>query len=57
VQAQLAPLTRGVLDAEVEGRDGITPYASWVGHFQLWPLVLLAAALIASLGRWKQPSP
>ncbi len=38
VTAQLPRLTRAALDAEVQGRSGLTPYAFWVGHFGLWPL-------------------
>lgn len=41
--------TRGALVGEVEGRNGVTPYAQWVSRFGLWPfwggagvLVLLA---------------
>ena len=41
---------RGVLVGEVEGRDGITPYAWWAARFGLWPwwgliftIVLIAA--------------
>ena len=30
--------TRGVLVGQVEGRNGITPYAWWVSRFGLWPL-------------------
>lgn len=30
--------TRGVLQAEVEGRTGITPYAAWASRFGLLPL-------------------
>jgi apolipoprotein N-acyltransferase len=45
VTAQLPRYTRGVLDAEVQGRDGITPYVAWASRFGLWPLVLLAAAV------------
>ncbi|MFI5447539.1 apolipoprotein N-acyltransferase [Polaromonas sp. UC242_47] len=45
--------TRGVLVGEVEGRQGITPYAWWVSRFGLWPLWLGAAGLVllAWLGR------
>jgi apolipoprotein N-acyltransferase len=58
VTAQLAPFTRGALDAEVEGRDGLTPYAHWVGHFHLLPLALPALLLLAVLGRWRRrPAP
>ncbi|MFS2050093.1 apolipoprotein N-acyltransferase, partial [Variovorax sp. CT11-76] len=34
----LPRLTRGVLEAPVEGRTGLTPYARWVAHLGLWPL-------------------
>jgi apolipoprotein N-acyltransferase len=57
VTAQLPPFTRGVLDVQVEGRDGHTPYARWVGGLGLWPLALAALALLAVLGRWRQPAP
>ena len=36
--------TRGVLNGEVQGRSGITPYAWWVGRFGLWPLWALGLA-------------
>jgi apolipoprotein N-acyltransferase len=53
VTAQLPRYTRGVLEAEVQGRDGITPYVAWASRFGLWPLVLWAAAvpLAFALGR------
>jgi apolipoprotein N-acyltransferase len=57
VTAQLPPFSRGVLDVEVEGRDGMTPYAAWVSGFGLWPLALSALALIAALGRWRKAAP
>lgn len=41
---------RGALEAEVEGREGLTPYARWAGHFGLWPL--FAVALLAVLARF-----
>jgi apolipoprotein N-acyltransferase len=46
----LAPHTRGVLQGEVTGRRGLTPYARWAGHWGLWPLVGLALLLIGGLG-------
>ncbi|MEA3393648.1 MAG: apolipoprotein N-acyltransferase [Pseudomonadota bacterium] len=38
VTAALPRHTRGVLSGEVEGRQGLTPYAWWVSRFGLWPL-------------------
>ena len=43
VVAMLEPFTRGVLDAEVQGRRGRTPYARWAAAAGLWPLAALAA--------------
>lgn len=49
VTHMLPRLTRGVLEAQVEGRDGLTPFAWWVSRFGLWPLWLsaLAVAVVA----------
>jgi apolipoprotein N-acyltransferase len=57
VTAQMKPLERGVLQAEVEGRNGVTPYAKWAEAFGLWPLVLLALSILATCGRWKKAAP
>jgi apolipoprotein N-acyltransferase len=38
--------TRGVLTGSVEGRQGITPFAWWAGRFGLWPLWILAIAIL-----------
>jgi len=46
VQAALAPHTQGILRAKVQGREGTTPYAWWAGRFGLWPLVLVACAVL-----------
>ena len=46
VTAALPPFQREVLRAEVEGRAGLTPYARWVSRLGLWPLALLAAAVV-----------
>jgi len=49
VTAQLPALVAGTLDAEVEGRQGATPYARWLAAFGLWPLWLLGLAVVAGL--------
>jgi len=45
--------TRGVLVGEVEGRTGTTPFAWWVSRFGLWPIwiVALAIVLVAAYAR------
>jgi len=48
VTASLPRLTQGVLDAEVQGRTGLTPFAWWASRFGLWPLTLLALLIVAS---------
>ncbi|MBO9652516.1 MAG: apolipoprotein N-acyltransferase [Variovorax sp.] len=48
VTHELPRLTRGVLEAEVEGRTGITPYAFWVSRLRLWPLWALSLAVVAA---------
>ncbi len=48
VTASLPRLTQGVLDAEVQGRTGLTPFAWWASRFGLWPLTLLALVIVAS---------
>ncbi len=48
VTAQLQPLTRGVLEALVQGRQGRTPFAWWASQAGLWPLVAAALALLAA---------
>ena len=54
VTHQLPRLTRDRLVAQVEGRDGLTPYARWASRWGLWPawgLCLVVVAVIASLRR------
>jgi apolipoprotein N-acyltransferase len=46
VTARLPSDLPGVLEAEVEGRIGDTPYAVWVSRFGLWPAWALALVLI-----------
>ena len=48
VTQALPPFTRGVLEARVEGRDGLTPYVRWVAPFGLWPLALASFVVVVS---------
>lgn len=50
--AQAPRNTRTVLVSEVEGRNGITPYAWWLARLWLWPFWLGAAGLV--LLAWHQ---
>lgn len=43
----LPVLTQGVLVGEVQGREGLTPYAWWVSRYGLWPLLVGALVLVA----------
>ena len=47
VGAALPHYTRSVLQGEVEGRTGITPYAWWLARYWLWPLWLLGTGVVA----------
>ena len=51
VLAELPRHTQGVLQAQVEGRSGITPFAWWAGRAGLWPLVVLALVVCVVVGR------
>jgi len=46
ITAALPRYTRGVLEGEVQGRQGVTPFAWWVARFGLWPLWLTALAIV-----------
>lgn len=46
ISSALSRATRGVLDGEVEGRIGVTPYARWVAHLGLWPLWLMGFGVV-----------
>ena len=46
VTASLPSHTQGVLVAEVQGRDGVTPFAFWVSRLGLWPLWLGCMAVV-----------
>ena len=51
VTAQLPTQHRGVLEAEVQGRSGLTPFARWSARAGLWPLIgaALGVLLVAGL--------
>ena len=52
VLVKAAPAMRTLLEAEVEGRKGSTPYARWLQAFGLWPLwLLIVAGLALTLAR------
>ena len=44
VTGALKPFTQGVLQATVQGRTGLTPFARWAAAWGLWPLLALALA-------------
>ena len=46
VTGMLPRFTRGSLVGNFEGRSGLTPYARWAAAFGLWPLWLLAVAVV-----------
>ena len=56
VVAELAPHTRGVLLARVQGRQGVTPFAWWAARFGVWPLWAGAALVVLALSRGR-PGP
>lgn len=47
VTQRLAGQTRGVLLAQVQGMQGVTPYAAWVGRVGLWPVALCCVLMVA----------
>ena len=49
-------MTSGVLEAEVEGRSGSTPYARWLAACGLWPLWVLAITVLGLAG-WRKHAP
>lgn len=59
VRAWMEPQVRGVLEAQAEGREGLTPYAQWAGRFGLLPLWGLAGLLLlgaAAAARRSRPT-
>ena len=55
VTHSLPRFTQGVLDAEVQGRTGLTPFAWWASKMGLWPLFI--AALLIVLMHTLAPAP
>lgn len=49
VTHQLPRLTRDRLVAQVEGREGLTPYARWAGRWGLWPVWGLCLSVVAAI--------
>ena len=58
VTAWLPPFSRATLDATVEGRQGLTPFARWASHFGLAPAWALAGLplLLALAARARRPA-
>lgn len=54
VSARLPPLVRGVLEGEVDGRMGATPYARWLAALGLWPLWGIALLTLIGLRKAAQ---
>lgn len=49
--ASLPHLTAGALVGEVQGRDGLTPFAWWAARWGLWPLWLFALGVVVWAAR------
>lgn len=54
ITARLPALQRGVLEAQVEGRSGATPYARWLAALGLWPLWILSLLALTAVRRAAQ---
>lgn len=54
VTARMPALERGVLEADVDGRSGSTPYARWLAALGLWPLWGLALFALIGLRKAAQ---
>ena len=52
----LTPHTRAVLEGRAQGREGNTPFADWASRFGLWPLGLLALAVLGA-SVWRRAGP
>jgi apolipoprotein N-acyltransferase len=51
VTYRLPRFTQGVVDATVQGRTGLTPFAWWASRFGLWPLALGAVLVVAGVAQ------
>jgi apolipoprotein N-acyltransferase len=47
VQASMPRFTAGALVGQVQGHEGLTPFAWWASSWGLWPLWLVALAVLA----------
>jgi apolipoprotein N-acyltransferase len=45
----LPRLTRSRLEAQVQGREGLTPYARWASRWGLWPLWMGCMGVVATV--------
>lgn len=55
VTHELARNTRGVLLGEVQGRNGVTPYARCTAKYRLWPLGLFSGLIVLIALGFRQP--
>lgn len=55
--AALPRMVVGALEGQVQGREGLTPFAWWASRWGLWPLWLLGlgSVLLAAGPRWRGP--
>ena len=56
VTQQLPRLTRAVLTGQVEGRDGMTPFARWSAAWGLWPLWAVGLGIVLAAAA-RRPAP
>jgi len=57
VTHRLPRMTRDRLEAQVQGREGLTPYARWAARWGLWPVWLTCLGVVASVvvAGWLRP--